>query len=91
MGEENCEGISFGQISNSEHDSRLSDYQDIGSSGVRILSFSHFLVSWFSNMLLPDFLLPWYPDDLHLFSRLIVPPIVIQIELRVASVGAKMA
>jgi hypothetical protein len=39
---------------------RVSDsgYQDIRLSGLRILSFSVFLMSWFSIILHPDFLMP---------------------------------
>jgi hypothetical protein len=33
-------------------------YQDIRASGLEILSFSLFLMSWFSDMLHPDFLVP---------------------------------
>jgi hypothetical protein len=34
------------------------EYQDIRVSGLRILSFSLFLMSWFSDILHPDFLVP---------------------------------
>jgi hypothetical protein len=35
-----------------------SGYQDIRVSGLRIFSFSLFLMSWFSDILHPDFLVP---------------------------------
>ncbi len=35
-----------------------SGYQDIRASGLEILSFLLFLISWFSDVLHPDFLVP---------------------------------
>jgi hypothetical protein len=37
---------------------QVAGYQNIRASGLEILSFSPFLMSWFSDILHPDFLVP---------------------------------